>query len=247
MLCIVAVRATPMLDGVVESGIRFLCHFGGAGGRDEFGQGVYGAVGQAGQHVGQVSADGHTEFAADLHDREDGGAREGCQEKNMTMICYSNFPGDDDERLMMLQFDAYSEALWTIVNAARERFLDAEKVLRISPTMSPQVRALKSIDHRTVQDMHDLIAAWYRFQRRTERMFPLLGDDLRRDWIQFVTTEARQLCSSAYFVTGVLDACVYSNTDCGYAGEKLAKRVQEERYSEMFRYSLPHPQSEAEP
>lgn len=136
-----------------------------------------------------------------------------------------------------MQHEAYSDGLWVIVNTVRERFLDAERILRCSTTMSVQVRELESIDHRTVQDIHDLVAAWYRFKRKGERMFPLLGNDLRSDWIQFITAEARELCSSPEFVTGVLDACIHANTKCGYAGESRSRQIQRERYAEMIRYT----------
>jgi hypothetical protein len=159
------------------------------------------------------------------------------------MWCYPNFPGDDDERLFHMQHLCYSEALWIIVNTVRERYFDAEAVLRCYASMSIQVRQLYSIDHRTVQDMHDIIAAWYRFKRRTERLF-LLEPSLKQDWCEFATTESRELSASADFVTGVLDACVYAHTKRGYAGEERAKWVQRERYREMLRYTLARPQLE---
>lgn len=52
------------------------------------------------------------------------------------MLCYSNFPGDDDERLFDKQNECYSEAIWLIVNIARKRYLDAEAVLRQFAAMS---------------------------------------------------------------------------------------------------------------
>jgi len=161
------------------------------------------------------------------------------------MWCFSNFPGDDDQRLFHMQHDAYWEFIWTIVNAARKRYLDAESVLRCYAPMSIQVRQLESIDHRTVQDVHDLIAAFYRFKRRTEILFPL-ESNLRDDWYSFLREEAAGLCESADFVTGVLDACIHANTDIGYAGEKRAKHVERERYWTMFEYTLPRYQPEVE-
>jgi hypothetical protein len=145
-----------------------------------------------------------------------------------------------------MQHSCYSKALWTVVKVARERFLDAESFLRCDAPMSIQVRQLNSIDHRTVQDVHDLVAAWYRFKRRSERLFPL-EPNLKEDWTQFLRAELHALSRSADFVTGVLDACIHANTEIGYAGEKRAKRVQRERYWTMFEYTLPHSLSEVEP
>lgn len=162
------------------------------------------------------------------------------------MICVPNFPGDDDKRLFDMQHSCYSKALWTIVNAARETYVDAESVLRCSAPISAKVHELSSIDHRTVQDMHDLIAAWYRFNKRTERLFTF-DYDLCEDWLRFARAEAVALSRSADFVTGVLDACIEANTEVGYAGENRARMVQKARYRKMFDYALPRSQPEVEP
>lgn len=154
------------------------------------------------------------------------------------MICVPNFPGDDDKRLFDMQHSCYSKALWMIVEAARERFVDAESVMRCSSPISVQVHALRAIDHRTVQDMHDLVAAWYRFKKRTERLFPF-DYDLTEDWLRFARADAVALSKSADFVTGVLDACIYANTEIGYAGERRAQAIQQTRYISMFQYRLP--------
>ena len=53
--------------------VRLLAEFGGVGGRGEVDQGLDGAIGHAGEHVGQILADGDREPAAALDDREDGG------------------------------------------------------------------------------------------------------------------------------------------------------------------------------
>ena len=47
--------------------------FGGVGGGCEFGEAQDGAVGEPGEHVSQVFADGHAKAAAALDDGEDGG------------------------------------------------------------------------------------------------------------------------------------------------------------------------------
>jgi hypothetical protein len=62
-----------MVDGSGQPGDRPLCRFGCVGRRGEFGQGLDGALGQAGQHLGQIFANEHVQFVADLDDAEDGG------------------------------------------------------------------------------------------------------------------------------------------------------------------------------
>jgi len=61
-----------MVDGFGVCEGRLLCHSCGVGHRGEFGQRLDGAVGQTGQHIGQVLADGYAKLAAALHDGENG-------------------------------------------------------------------------------------------------------------------------------------------------------------------------------
>ena len=68
----VFVRATTWLTGSDRRG-RLLCDFVGVGGGRKAIQLVDGAIGEPGQRVGQVFADGDAEFAAALHNAEDSG------------------------------------------------------------------------------------------------------------------------------------------------------------------------------
>jgi hypothetical protein len=159
------------------------------------------------------------------------------------MICVPTFPGDDDQRLFNIQTYSYWDSIWTVFKVARERYLYGESVLRSFGSMSIQSLQFESFDHRTIQDVHDLIAAFYRFKRRTESLFPL-EPNLCEDWYAFLREEAVALCESADFVTGVLNACIYANTEVRYAGEKRANHVQRERYWAMLEYTLPRYQPE---
>ena len=68
----VLVRAKPWLTGS-DRRDRLLCLGGGVGCGGKVGQPVDGAIGEAGQHVCQVLANGNAQFAAALYDAEDGG------------------------------------------------------------------------------------------------------------------------------------------------------------------------------
>ena len=153
-------------------------------------------------------------------------------------MCHSNFPGDDDKRLFDMQVSCYSDALGIIVRIVGKRYLYSESILRCEGSISKEVHELRSFDHRTVQGVHDLIAGWYRFNRRTERLFPL-DEDLKKDWFAFLAEEVNLLSREPDFVTGVLDACIHANTETGYAGEKRTQTVQRSRYFGMFTYTLP--------
>ncbi len=151
-----------------------------------------------------------------------------------------NFVGDDDERFFRMQMSCYSKALGIIVRSVVKSYQYAESVLRCEGSISEQVRELHSFDHRTVQDAHDLIAAWYRFRRKTERLFPL-ERDLDENWLLFLEDEATALSREPAFVIGLLDACIHANTEIGYAGEKRAHSVQRVRYAPMTSYVMPRP------
>ena len=57
---------------------RLLFHLGVIVRWGEFGEGLDGAISQTGQHVGQIFADGHAQFAAALDDANDGGDLRPC-------------------------------------------------------------------------------------------------------------------------------------------------------------------------
>jgi hypothetical protein len=57
----------------VYATVRLFAEFGGVGCRGQVDQGLDGAIGHAGEHVGQILADGDREPAAALDDGEDGG------------------------------------------------------------------------------------------------------------------------------------------------------------------------------
>jgi len=61
-----------MVDGFGQAD-SLLCHVGGVGRRREAGELLDGAIGQAGQHVGQVLANGYAQLAAALDEAEDRG------------------------------------------------------------------------------------------------------------------------------------------------------------------------------
>ena len=52
---------------------RQFCVYGGVGDGSDLGELLDGAIGQSGQHMGQVFSNGYTEFAAALDDQEDDG------------------------------------------------------------------------------------------------------------------------------------------------------------------------------
>jgi hypothetical protein len=68
----VSIRATAGLRSIWPAD-KLLCMFGGVGGGRKFSETLDGSVGETGEHMSQVFADGHAETSAALDDGEDGG------------------------------------------------------------------------------------------------------------------------------------------------------------------------------
>lgn len=45
----------------------------------------------------------------------------------------------------------------------RDRYLAVCRLVEIETALTNRLRSMKFFDHRTLQDTHDLIAAWFRF------------------------------------------------------------------------------------
>ncbi len=97
-----------------------------------------------------------------------------------------------------------------------------------------------------MQGAHDLIAAWYRFSRRHELLFPLAGNP-ESEWIDFAQREVDHLCSNPRFVIATLDAVIFANIERGYAGEREAQAILQSRYLKMREHRLPNPSAETVP
>lgn len=156
------------------------------------------------------------------------------------MMVGSNFPGDEDRRIKDVQFNNYSSVIGELVETARRRYIYAEELLELTGAMAAEIRKLRFFDHRTVQDTHDIIAAAYRFSRRSECLFDIGDPDaIAIDWFSFARKEIESLCEDPKFVRAVLHSAVYANQPLGYRGEKESRTIASSRYGEMREYTLP--------
>jgi len=100
---------------------------------------------------------------------------------------------------------------------------------------------MDSFDHRTLQDIHDLIAAWFRFSQDDGGQLRLgetdegYQDRLADEWRTFFEEEVGRLTSDDEFVRAVLVAAAFGNTDRGYAAEAQLREFLKERYRTMRR------------
>lgn len=151
------------------------------------------------------------------------------------------FAGDDNMALKMAQFQLYWDMLPFLFLRARDRYLDACRLVEIETELGNRAKAMDTFDHRTIQDAHDLIAAWYRFSRDDGGQLRLgeSTDDyegrLVREWRQFFEAEVASLVSIDEFTRDILRATVFANTDSGGAAEACVRERLKQRYASMYR------------
>ena len=98
---------------------------------------------------------------------------------------------------------------------------------------------MDGFDHRTLQDIHDLIAAWFRLSQDDRGQFRLgeteeiFRDRLATEWRTFFEEEVERLSADDEIARAVLTAAAFGNTDKGYAAEAQLREILKERYRPM--------------
>lgn len=157
------------------------------------------------------------------------------------MIVTSYFSGDENEKLKDIQFDLYSELCGRLVDNARDQYLRACRLLQIEDELSIQLRRYQPGDHRVFQDVHDLIAAWFRFSRDDHGQFRLGENEesywvrVSEEWQAFFMSEL-ECYEYGQFTRNIVIARVFENTEPGYAAEKFLMDTLKLRYREMTKF-----------
>lgn len=151
----------------------------------------------------------------------------------------TEFSGDTNEVLKKVQHDLYSGMVVRLYTPPRDRYLDACRLIQTNTDLAIRLRSMEGFDHRTLQDIHDLIAAWFRFTKDNGGQL-LLGeteesykDRLAAEWRTFFEEEVGRLSADDEFVRNVLAATAFGNTDRGYAAEAQLRELLKERYARM--------------
>jgi hypothetical protein len=135
------------------------------------------------------------------------------------------FPGDANEVLKDVQFQLYGEMLLRLYSRPRDRYLDACRLVQIDTDLARRLRSMDGFDHRTLQNTHDQIAAWFRFshdnggQLRLGETAEIYRDRLAAEWRIFFEKEVSRLSNDDEIARAVLTAAAFGNTDRGYAAE----------------------------
>ena len=100
---------------------------------------------------------------------------------------------------------------------------------------------IKGLDHRVLQIAHGLITDYYRWLHRHDEL-PVFGKDkasyqryLKDTWVTYLRYELESLASeSDEFVTAVVNAVGYQNTEAGYKAEDQLYNLLKARYQGTF-------------
>lgn len=151
------------------------------------------------------------------------------------MIVGSNFPSDS-ERLAMLQHDVYGKSIALIVAQSQEQYRKAEAILGIRTELGKRL-PVDSFDHRTVQYVHDQIAAQFRYlyinkPRLAEHDADERPELFLKQWNDYLRRELQTVVDwRPDFYRLVCAAIVFPNPDeKGVEAEKALCEIMDEKY-----------------
>ena len=157
------------------------------------------------------------------------------------MIVGEYFKGDSTWAAW-IQHDVYGEVVSYLFRAARETYGSAYRVVGVETALAKDVK-VRTFDHRTLQYVHDMIAARFRFLYldRFQPQFPGLLDDLSDEqrvlglWREFYPKEiARLLDENSELPRLILTAAVYPDPDeRGIAAESQLYDLLKTLYPEI--------------
>jgi hypothetical protein len=154
------------------------------------------------------------------------------------MMVYGRFPGDDNMTAMLVQNKVYSEVIAKIVGEALRRYVGACVIVDVVVADRRAAETILSggFDHRTVQDAHDLIAAWYRYRRNDPSLFPEAQQEyeIQREWLDFARNEVLELVEDPLFVRSVANAVIHATAERGIRAESDLRSLLEKRYRQMY-------------
>lgn len=151
------------------------------------------------------------------------------------MIVSDQFEGDNLS-LASEQHDAYHEALGIIVGGCRTHFERACLIVGV-PLERSRWPVRDSIDHRTVQVAHDILAgAWRHHVCPPEpplSLKPSRRTATRSDWLQWLRETVDGWIEWPDIVATFVTIFGEQNTDRGYEAEERLARLLRRRYPDI--------------
>lgn len=141
------------------------------------------------------------------------------------MIVASMFEGDADMAVAGKQHDVYRDALGLMIDTAN-RITRCAKYL-LSDTQHETWGEITAVDHRALQEAHDLLAAAWRFRHHTKQLeMPLDLDSqwrattpLEHQWLSWLRRELETWVWSPDLVRHVQIILAHTNQAIGYVSE----------------------------
>lgn len=151
------------------------------------------------------------------------------------MIAAGRFDGDDADDVIMAQHDVYGPALAVIIRIVGDRWRDAHAIVGLRHDESLVFPPISNVDHRVLQDAHDLLAAIWRCERQLFHPVLQVKDlrlpELMADWLAWLDAYLR--CAEGALVGAIARSMIHQNSEEGYAAEDRAIGVLKERLKSM--------------
>ncbi|WP_440824292.1 hypothetical protein [Psychrobacter cryohalolentis] len=157
------------------------------------------------------------------------------------MIVGTKFQGDST-RIAKIQHDVYGKALRIIVNFASAKHREAERVVAFRPELSDLRDELDSFDHRTLQWLHDRMAASFRMEYclNADLFTYVIPDphtpaEITTFWFEFLRKELERVFAEYLQLPRlILTAALYPNPDQkGMAAEDEIYDLTRRLYPEL--------------
>lgn len=142
------------------------------------------------------------------------------------MIISDAYPNDGNAVLKAAQHAQYFPNVARMFDAARKELVCADAILMAETLLARKVQEVRGIDHRVLQDAHDIIAATYRYRHDDGTQGELFepGCDLTErytlDWNRWFASQIEQLSMIPAYVQSVVECVIFANTVLGYAAER---------------------------
>lgn len=162
------------------------------------------------------------------------------------MIVGSYFHGDST-RIGLIQHGCYGEALHIIVNFARAKHRHAERVVDVRTELSDLRDEMRVFDHRTLQWLHDCMAAAFRMEYCLNadlfthaKMEPHTPSEINTFWFEFLKKELERVFKQyLQFPRLILTAALYPNPDQkGKDAEGKIYELTRQLYPELKRFQI---------
>ena len=151
-------------------------------------------------------------------------------------VC-SKYRGDTDSVAMWEQHDVYVRALRVIVDGGVTHMIRAARLL--GQSVPARWLMPTDLDHRTVQEAHDILAAAWRWQSDCRQLrLPFRDERLRpvpvpQAWLAWLRAEVERWVDEPAIVQSLMLVLAQQNTDAGYRGEQRLETLLKLRFCDV--------------